>query len=158
MKRIRTSNATESVHVPLSFQTGAGRQHWDAIVRLFTRIRDDCDEAARALGYTSKDDGVAAVEYVAQEILKDARGQRQQREENKKQEPLRKSGPHESTKRFVTEYDETYPREKEFQRAGASEILRMRDELKEMLRAGKTKLGATITPSSGMGYLNTLRL
>jgi hypothetical protein len=134
-------------HVPRSFQTGAGRQHWDAIVRLFSRIRDDCDEAAQALGYTSaEDDGLAAAEYVAKKILEDARSQRRQREASRTQEARRKSGPHESTKQFLKDYDTTYSREKEVQRASASERSKWIDELTEALRLGKTKDGAIISP------------
>jgi hypothetical protein len=65
-------------YVPLSLRTGAGRQYWDETFRLLMKIRVECDAAAERLGYASaQDDGLAAVEYIANKILDAVRGERQ---------------------------------------------------------------------------------
>ena len=79
-------------YVPLSLRTGAGRQYWDETFRLLVKIRVECDTAAERLGYTSaQDDGLAAVEYIANKILDAVRGERQQQKASVEREPQVKS-------------------------------------------------------------------
>jgi hypothetical protein len=60
---------------PLSLQSGAGRQYCDEVLRLLVQIRADGDAVAETLGYGSdNDDGLAAVEYIANKILQAVRG------------------------------------------------------------------------------------
>src|SRR5215472_3127776 len=76
------------LYTPRSLQSGAGRQYWDQVLRLLVGIRADCDAAAERLGYVShKDDGLAAVEYIANKILEAVRGERQQRIASPTKEP-----------------------------------------------------------------------
>jgi hypothetical protein len=133
---------------PLSLQTGAGHQHWDEVLRLLVQIRADCDAAAERLGYASaKDDGLAAVEYIANKVLEAVRGERRQQQitiVNKR-----------STTRApdVTWQSASEARSKSDQRAQPvkpsdhSERSKLIGELKQMLRDGKTKAGAAIDPS-----------
>ena len=75
-------------YVPLSLRTGAGRQYWDETFRLLVKIRVECDTAAERLGYASaQDDGLAAVEYIANKILDAVRGERQQQKASVEREP-----------------------------------------------------------------------
>jgi hypothetical protein len=131
-------------YVPLSLRTGAGRQYWDETFRLLVKIRVECDTAAESLGYASaQDDGLAAVEYIANKILDAVRGERQQQKASVEREPQVKSKPSEG-KRTSTEA--RYKPEKGDQRASRSERSKLIDELKQMLRDKKTKSGAFIDP------------
>src|SRR5215472_17892400 len=81
-------------YVPLSLRTGAGRHYWDETFRLLVKIRVECDTAAERLGYASaQDDGLAAVEYIANKILDAVRGERRQQKASIKKEPQAKSSP-----------------------------------------------------------------
>jgi hypothetical protein len=129
---------------PLSLQSGAGRQYWDEALRLFVNIRADCDAAAERLGYAShEDEGLAAVEYIANKILEAVRGERQQQTTNaKKQSP---TGP--SEVQWATEArHKSAKRDQPARPAGHSERSKLIGELKQMLRDGKTKSGAVIDP------------
>ena len=131
-------------YMPLSLRTGAGRQYWDEAFRLLVKIRVECDAASERLGYASaQDDGLAAVEYIANKILDAVRGERQQ------QKAIIKGDPH--TKRRPSESKETptkvpFKSEKWRQRARHSERSKLIDELKQMLRDKKTKSGAFVDP------------
>jgi predicted metal-dependent hydrolase len=130
-------------YVPLSLKTGAGRQHWDEVLGLLVKIRAECDAAAERLGYTSpKDDGLSAVEYIATNILEAVRSERQQQIVNaKKEAPTR---PHQSSKQSLADYETGYKTEKPLRRFGHSERTKSIDELKQILRNRKTKLGELI--------------
>ena len=79
-------------YVPLSLRTGAGRHYWDETFRLLVKIRVECDTAAERLGYASaQDDGLAAVEYIANKILDAVRGERQQQKASVERESQVKS-------------------------------------------------------------------
>ena len=79
-------------YVPLSLRMGAGRHYWDETFRLLVKIRVECDTAAERLGYASaQDDGLAAVEYIANKILDAVRGERQQQKASVEREPQVKS-------------------------------------------------------------------
>jgi hypothetical protein len=129
-------------NVPLSLKTGAGRQHWDEALRLLVKIRTECDAAAERLGYTSpKDDGLAAVEYIATKILEAIRSERQQIVNAKQQAPTK---PHQSSKQSLADDETGYKTEKPFRRFGHSERTKSIDELKQILRNRKTKAGVLI--------------
>jgi hypothetical protein len=129
---------------PPSLQSGAGRQYWDEVLRLFVNIRADCDAAAERLGYAShKDEGLAAVEYIANKILEAVRGERQQQTTNaKNQSPTRPSEVQWQTEARHKSDKRAQPA----QQAGHSERSKLIAELKQMLRDGKTKSGAAIDP------------
>ena len=128
-------------YVPLSLKTGAGRQYWDEVLRLLVKIRTDCDAAAERLGYPlSKDDGLAAVEYIANKILEAVRGERQQRIASPKKEPTTR--PPEVQWPTATRHQSA----KGVGQGGHSERSQLIGELKQMLRDGKTKSGTVIDP------------
>ena len=136
---------TADNHVPLSLKTGAGRQHWDEVLRLLVKIRTDCDAAAERLGYPStKDDGLAAVEYIANKILEAVRGERQQQIVSAKKQSA--TGPHERPKLSPTDHEFRYRPKKRAQQVSHSERSKLVDELKQMLRNRKTKSGVVIDP------------
>ena len=127
-----------ATYMPLSLKTGAGRQYSDETLRLLVKIRVECDAAAERLGYTSaQDDGLAAVEYIANKILDAVRGERRQQIARIKKEPRAKSSP--ST-------DVARKPEKAVPRASHPERSKLIDELKQMPRDKKTKSGAIIDP------------
>src|SRR5215469_14574948 len=130
-------------YVPLSLRTGAGRQYWDETFRLLVKIRVECDAAAERLGYASaQDDGLAAVEYIANKILDAVRGERRQQKASIEREPQVKGKPSEGKKSPT----EARYKPKGDPRASHSERLKLIDELKQMLRDRKTKSGAFIDP------------
>jgi len=134
--KIRNRSAA---YMPSSLKTGAGRQYWDETLRLLVKIRVECDAAAERLGYTSaQDDGLAAVEYIANKILDAVRGERRQQIARIKKEPRAKSSP--STMDVARKPEKAVPR------ASHSERSKLIDELKQMLRDKKTKSGAIIDP------------
>lgn len=133
-------------YIPLSLRTSVGRQYWDEAFRVLVRIRVECDAAAERLGYTSaQDDGLAAVEYIANKILDAVRGERQQQIASLNKETA-KSGPSEG-KQTPTEV--RFKPEKGVPRASHSERSKLIDELKQMLREKKTKSGELIDPQLG---------
>jgi len=143
--------ATAEFYTPLSLKSGAGRQYWDEVLRLLVNIRSDCDAAAERLGFGSaKDDGLAAVEYIANKILEAVRGERQQHtatakkpSPNKPSAPSAPDLPRQSATAARHKSDEpAQPR----QPARHSERSQLIGELKQMLRDGKTKAGAVIDP------------
>jgi hypothetical protein len=118
---------TPDAHIPLSLKTGAGRQHWDEVLGLLVKIRTECDIAAERLGYGSpEDDGLAAVEYIANEILEAVRGERQQQITRPKKEPTTK--PVEKT-------------EKPLHRASHSERTKWVDETQANVARRENKVG-----------------
>jgi hypothetical protein len=131
-------------HIPLSLKTGAGRQYWDEVLRLLVKIRTDCDAAAERLGYvSSKDYGLAAVEYIANKILEAVRGERQQQIVSSKREAPTK--PPESSKLSLDDYKTAYKTVKPLRQASChSERTKWIDELKQILRNRKTKSGLLI--------------
>lgn len=132
------------IHVPLSLRTGAVRQYGDEVFRLLVKIRTECDAAAERLGYAlAQNDGLAAVEYIANKILDAVRGERQQQKTDIKRERQAKSRPSKS-KESPTEVP--VKSEKASQRASHSELSKLIDELKQMLRDKKTKSGTSIDP------------
>ena len=140
MSEDKLGNVSDT-YVPLSLRTGAG-QYRDEVFRLLVKIRAECDAAAQRLGYASaRDDGLAAVEYIANKILVAVRGERQQQKTSIKREPQAKSRPSRSKE---TPAEVTYKSEKVSQRASYSERSKLIDELKQMLRDKKTKSGAFI--------------
>ena len=137
--------ATPDTHTPRSLKTGAGRQYWDEVLRLLLKIRADCDAAAERLGYaSSKDDGLAAVEYIANKILEAVRGERQQQIVSTKKQSA--TGPHERPKLSPTDHEFRYRPKKRAQQVSHSERSKLVDELKQMLRNRKTKSGVVIDP------------
>ena len=131
-------------YMPLSLRAGAGGQYWDETLRLLVRIRAECDAAAERLGYTSaQDDGLAAVEYIANKILNAVRGERQQQIGIIKKAPRARSWPSEGKQ---TPTEAPSKSEKGIPRASHSERSKLIDELKQMLRDKKTKSGALIDP------------
>ena len=137
--------ATPDTHTPRSLKTGAGRQYWDEVLRLLLKIRADCDAAAERLGYaSSKDDGLAAVEYIANKILEAVRGERQQQIVSAKKQSA--TGPHERPKLSPTDHEFRYRPKKRAQQVSHSERSKLVDELKQMLRNRKTKSGVVIDP------------
>ena len=132
-------------YVPSSLKTGAGRQYWDEVLRLLVRIRTDCDAAAERLGYPlSKDDGLAAVEYIANKILEAVRGERQQPISKAKGEPVTR-GPESPDQAFANKKTSDNPKGR-IERDSHSERSKWIDELKQTLRDRKTQSGAVITP------------
>jgi hypothetical protein len=148
--------ATAQPSTPLSLQSGAGRQYWDEVLRLLVKIRAECDAAAERLGYASrKDDGLAAVEYIANKILEAVRGERQQQKAKKPSaarssdvaqpsEGRNKSAGHESPQR--PQPAQPPQPATPAQPASHSERSRLIGELKQMLRDGKTKAGVVVDP------------
>jgi len=137
--------ATTDLHTPLSLKSGAGRQYWDEVLRLLVQIRADCDATAERLGYASnKDDGLAAVEYIAVKILEAVRGERQRQTANAKAKPATKlpGGPKQS---FADHETRKKPKPRIGQ-ASRSERSKLIDELKQMLRDRKTQSGVVIDP------------
>jgi hypothetical protein len=133
-----------NTYMPLSLRTGAGGQYWDETLQLLVRIRAECDAAAERLGYTSpQDDGLAAVEFIANRILNVVRGERQQQIGRIKKAPRARSGPS-AGKQTPTEA--AHKLEKGVPPASHSERSKLIDELKQMLRDKKTKSGALIDP------------
>jgi len=131
-------------YMPLSLRTSAGGQYWHEAFRLLVKIRVECDAAAERLGYASaQDDGLAAVEYIANKILDAVRGERQQQKASIKREPQAKSRLYEGKD---TPTEVPYKSEKGGQRTSFSERSRLIHELKQMLRDRKTKSGAFIDP------------
>lgn len=131
-------------YMPLSLRTGAGNQYWHEAFRLLVKIRVECDAAAERLGYASaQDDGLAAVEYIANKILDAVRGERQQQKANIKREPQAESKLYEGKD---TPTEVPYKSTKGGQRASYSERSKLIHELKQMLRDRKTKSGAFIDP------------
>jgi hypothetical protein len=64
----------------------------------------------------------------------------------KQKEPARrKSGPHKSTKAFVADWYDIYPREKYFLRRSPTTFAKWIKELEENLRQGKTQFGKAIS-------------
>jgi hypothetical protein len=131
-------------YVPRSFQTGAGRQHWDSLAALFLRVRQDCDAAAAQFDYPPEDGGLATLEYIALVLLEDVRTE-QRRGAAAKPAPRRKSGPHESTRQFKTNWEATYPREVDYERASPATLTKWIAELDENIRLRKTKAGKTLS-------------
>jgi hypothetical protein len=142
-------HATVEPYTPLSLKSGAGRQYWDEVLRLLVTIRADCDAAAERLGYAShKDDGLAAVEYIALKVLDAIRGERRQHSANKpsaKQQtpPRSPEGPQQS---FTQPQYKSDQRAQPGQPGGPSERPKLISELKQMLRDGITRAGAVIDP------------
>ena len=131
-------------YMPVSLRTGAGGQYWDETLRLLVRIRAECDAAVERLGYASpQDDGLAAVEYIANKILNAVRGERQQQIARIKRAPRAKTWPSEGQQ---TPTEAALKSDKEAPRASHSERSKLIDELKQMLREKKTKSGAFIDP------------
>jgi hypothetical protein len=130
---------------PRSLKTGAGRQYWDEVVRLLVKIRTDCDAAAERLGYASNEEnGLAAVEYIARKTLEAVQGERQRQIASaEKGSPAPVRPPH------LPRQSSTEPgnnSKKRAQQTDHSERSKLIDELKQMLRDGKTKSGAVIDP------------
>jgi hypothetical protein len=117
---------------------------WPKLLELFKRIRADCDAAALALGFVPPaDDSLASMKFVLSKLLSEA----QQRIEKPPDEGKRKSGPHEKTKQFLTEWDAAFAREKEFHRISPAKLTRWIGNLRRDLRRGRTKSGKIITPA-----------
>src|SRR5215472_13945026 len=122
-------------YVPLSLRTGAGRQYWDETFRLLVKIRVECDAAAERLGYTSaQDDGLAAVEYIANKILNAVRGERQQQIGIIKKAPRARSWPSEGKQ---TPTEAPSKSEKGIPRASHSERSKLIDELSKCCETRK---------------------
>jgi hypothetical protein len=143
--------ASAEFYTPLSLKSGAGRQYWDEVLRLLVNIRSDCDAAAERLGFGSaKDDGLAAVEYIANKILEAVRGERQQRtatpkrpSPNKPSAPSAPDLPRQSATAARHKSDEPAQPPQPARHSERSQLI---GELKQMLRDGKTKAGAVIDP------------
>ncbi len=133
---------------PLSLRSGAGRQYWDEVLRLLMKIRTDCDAAAERLGYAShKDDGLAAVEYIANKILGAVQGERRHEQQIVSVSKQSASRPPDVTQQSATEArHKSNQRAQPAQPTGHSERAQLIGELKQMLRDGKTKAGAVIDP------------
>jgi hypothetical protein len=130
-------------YMPLSLRTGAGGQYWDETLRLLVRIRAECDAAAERLGYAyPQDDGLAAVEYIANKILNAVRGERRLQIGKTKKAPRARSWPSEDKQNPT----EAAPKSEKGISRGHSERAKLIDELKQMLRDKKTKSGALIDP------------
>jgi hypothetical protein len=129
---------------PLSLKSGAGRQYWDEVLRLLVKIRADCDAAAARLGYASRqDDGLAAVEYIANRILEAVAGERQQQIASAAKQSAPRPSEVQSPRQATYKSDQ---RAQPAQLAVHSERSKLTGELKQMLRDGKTKAGALIGP------------
>jgi hypothetical protein len=140
--------AIAEFYTPLSLKTGAGRQYWDEVLRLLVNIRADCDAAAERLGYAShKDDGLAAVEYIANKVLEAVRGERRQRQQQTAsvQKPSA-TRPPEGFNPSRGDYETNYKPENRIRRAGHPQRAKLIDDLKQMLRERKTKSGVIIDP------------
>jgi hypothetical protein len=136
---------TPNTYIPLSLKTGAGRHHWDEVLGLLVKIRTECDAAAERLGYASgQNDGLAAVEYIANKILEAVRGERQQQIGRPKKEPP--STPPQPSKPSRGDNKTGYKTKKPFHQESHSERTKWIDELKQMLRSGRTKSGMSIDP------------
>jgi hypothetical protein len=125
---------------PRSLLAGANRIHFERVVELFQRIRGDCDSAAASLGLATKDDGLAAVEFLAEAVIAAVRQERAARQ------PRRKSGPHDdSGERLIRDWVRYWKPRKELERAKPEILAKWIAEIDEDLRRGKTKAGKTIT-------------
>jgi hypothetical protein len=144
-------------YVPLSLKTGAGRQHWDEVLGLLVKIRADYDVVADRLGYPStRDDGLAAVEYIANKILEAVRGERQQHISRPKPQPATR--PPTGSRPSFTEYETRHKSAKQGQRASHSERAKLIDDLKQMLRTEKQNPARRLAPSLHMRSPSTLLL
>jgi len=137
--------AIPDMDTPRSLKTGAGRQYWDEVVRLLVKIRTDCDAAAERLGYASNEEnGLAAVEYIARKTLEAVQGERQQQIVSAEKGSLAPVRSPQLPRQSSTEPGNNS--KKRAQPTGHSERSKLIDELKQMLRDGKTKSGAVIDP------------
>jgi hypothetical protein len=136
--------------IPQSLLTAAGRIHFGRVVELFRKIREDCDAEAASLGFKfPRDDGLAAVKFIADELLKAV-----QKERLDERKPHRKSGPHEFTKRFLELWDFVgashgrawRSQEIENQLKSKADIKKWIANLKDDLRRGATKAGNKLMP------------
>jgi len=129
---------------PLSLSGGAGRQYWDEVLRLLAQIRADADATAERLGYVSaRDDGLVAVEYIANKILQAVQGERDQQIARAKVKPAT-SLP--SLNQSFADHKTRHKPQAGTGRASDSERSKLIGELKQMLRDGKTKAGVVIDP------------
>ena len=134
-------------NAPWSLMADANRIYLDRVLELFIRIRRDCDAAAAEyrdqwVGRALKDDdGLAAVEFLANFIL---RAVRQEREQLVKP-PRRKSGQHERTRNFKADWMAIYETAKQHQRATPETLTRWIAALDENLRLGRTDSGEIIS-------------
>jgi hypothetical protein len=128
-------------NAPRSLLAGANRIHLERVVELFQRIRGDCDGAAASLGLPAKDDGLAAVKFLAEAVIEAVR---KERNEQPSQPRRRKSGPHKSSEQLFIHWDADYPQKREYLRATPNILAKWIAEIDEDLRLGKTKAGKTL--------------
>ncbi len=135
--------ASADIDRPLSLNNDAGRQYFDEVLRLFAQIRTACDTAAERLGVASaKDDGLAAVEYIANKIMQSVRGERQRRtitiaKTQSAPKPLQVQSVTQSRHKSDKQASQP-PRQ--------AERAKLIGELKQMLRDGRTTSGIVIDP------------
>src|SRR6516225_4349376 len=133
-----------NTYMPLSLRTGAGGQYWDETLQLLVRIRAECDAAAERLGYTSpQDDGLAAVEFIANRILNAVRGERQQQIGRIKNAPQASSWPSAGKQ---TPTAAAHGLEKGVPPASLSERSKVIDKVKSLRRDRKTGSCGLISP------------
>jgi hypothetical protein len=128
---------------PRSLLADANRLFFDRVWELFSQVRRDCDAAVKLYALSlPRDDGLAAVEFLAEAVL---HAVQQERANQNAPTRRRKSGPHQSTKEFLNDWEAIYPREKAFQTAKPATIAKWIAELKRDLGRRKTKTGAAIS-------------
>jgi hypothetical protein len=143
---------------PRSLLADENRLYIERVSGLFAAIRRDCDAKAVRYGFAAEDDGLAAVEYIANRILAEVRTERDARRVAKP--PTRKSGPHESTRRFVADWTLSYEGAKLHERTTAATLRKWIAEVDRDLERGKTK-SKTITFSEAEAirdYRDTLQI
>jgi hypothetical protein len=102
---------------------------YENAVALFQKIYAEC--------------GAEAVEHICKEVLEAIRAEREEKQADR--QPRRKSGPHENTKQLPRDWDEIYPRELRYRRAGLETLAKWIAELKKSERTGKTKSGKRLS-------------
>jgi hypothetical protein len=130
---------------PRSLLVGTNRLYINRVAELFRNVRSDCDASFRneARMASAKDDGLSAVKFLAEAVLKAV--QQERRELKAAKQPRRKAGPHQSTKAFIDAWRVAYPTEKIFQRAAAATLERWIADWDKVLK-GKQRISRKRIP------------
>lgn len=116
---------------PASLAAGPNRLFVDRLIDLLIEIRAACDDTTKALGLTPEDDGLAAVQFLAEEILNVARQERAEQQATRVRK--RRSGSHRSTRHLLRDWLYAYSREIELAKERGTDSPKRRREIREGL-------------------------